>query len=69
MLCSQGSNGGYQGQHRVAQSFTDGAGELANAHVKVEDLPHQINRIVSFFLDQRVKVLLVTRSVHGVATS
>ena len=29
-----------------------GAGELADAHVKVQDLPHQIDRIVSFLLDK-----------------
>ena len=68
LLRSQSSNGGYQWQHRVTQSFTYGAGELADAHIKVQDLPHQIDCIVSFFLNQRVKELLVTRSMHGVAT-
>ena len=68
LLCSQSSNGGYQWQHRVAQSFADGAGELADAHIKVQDLPHQIDCIVSFLLDQRVKELLVARSMHDVAT-
>ena len=68
LLSSQSSNGGYQRQHRVAQSFTDGAGELADAHIKVQDLPHQIDCIVSFFLNQRVKEFLVTRGMHDVAT-
>ena len=67
LLCSQRSNGGYKWQHRVTQSFTDGAGELADAHIKVQNLPHQIDCIVSFFLNQRIKVFLVTRSMHDVA--
>ena len=67
LLCSQSSNGGNQWQHRVAQSFTDGTDELADAHIKVQDLPHQIDCIVSFFLDQGVKELLVAGSMHGMA--
>jgi len=68
LLCSQSSNGGNQWQHRVAQSFADGTDELADAHIKVQDLAHQIDCVVSFLLNQRVKELLVTRSMHDVAT-